>query len=244
MINITRPTQTPASLATKNIQDYLDKLAIWQQNPTGEKPKSTASYRNSDLIIAFDTYFFSKCYLTERKFHTALLMEVEHFIPQNERPDLKYSWTNLYPADADANKMKPNKTPNGGYLDPCSPLDDVEKDITYRFDVDLEECQFESVNLSNKKAINTAQLLHRIHNGHDVNTKAKTAGLRKAIAMQRDKIYKTILAWQHAQKFKDAVEEANYRLELKTLLSKKAPFTMLMRSTSAVKIYVPKEFLD
>jgi hypothetical protein len=244
MINITRPTQTPASLATKNIQDYLDKLEIWQQNPIGNKPKSTASYRQSDLITAFETHFFSKCYLTERKFHTALLMEVEHFIPQNERPDLKYTWTNLYPADSDANKMKPNKTPNGGYLDPCSPLDDVEKDITYRFDVDLEECYFEAVNVSNKKALNTVDLLHRIHNGHDAYSNAKTAGLRKAIAMQRDKIYKSIMAWQSAINKKDAIEEAIQRSELKALLSRKAPYTMLMRSTSAVKMYVPKEFLD
>jgi hypothetical protein len=244
MINITRPTKSPSSLETKNIRNYLDKVELWQQNPIGEQPKSSVSYRNSDLIDVFNTHFFAKCYLTEKKFHTSWQMEVEHFIPQNERPDLKYTWTNLYPADSDANKMKPNATPNGGYLDPCSPIDDVEKEIIYRFDVDLEECLFEPVNLSNKKAINTAELLHRIHNGHDAISNAKTAGLRKAIAQQRDKIYKLILAWQDAINKQNNSDEAYFRSELKTALSRKAPFTMLMRSTSAVRNYIPKEFLD
>lgn len=104
--------------------------------------------------------------------------------------------------------------------------------------------KFEPVNEFNQKALNTAELLYRIHNGHDADSRAKTAGLRKAIAMQRDKIYKSIMAWQHAKNNQNAFEEANYRRELKVLLSRKAPFTMLMRSTSAVRIYVPKEFLD
>jgi hypothetical protein len=244
MINIIRPTQSPASLETKTIKDYLDTLEKWALNPIGDKPKLSVSYRESDLIKAFDACFFKKCYLTERQAYSSWEMDVEHFIPQNERPDLKYTWTNLYPADADANKMKPNKTPNGGYLDPCSSLDDVEKEIIYHFDVDLEECQFEPVNLLNRKAINTAELLYRIHNGHDANSNAKTAGLRKAIAIQRNKIYKAIMAWQHAKNNQNAMEEANHRRELKTLLSRKAPFTMLMRSTSAVKAYIPKDFLD
>jgi hypothetical protein len=244
MINIIRPTQSPASLQTENIKNHLDRLAQWEQNPIGDKPKSTASYRESDLIQAFDTCFFKKCYLTERQAYSSWEMDVEHFIPQNERPELRYTWTNLYPADAYANQMKPKKTPNGGYLDPCSPSDDVEKDIIYYFDVIGEECQFEPVNESNQKAINTAELLHRIHNGHDTDSHAKTAGLRKAIAIQRNKIYKSIMAWQHAKNSQNTFDEANYRRELKALLSRKAPFTMLMRSTSAVKMYIPKEFLD
>lgn len=244
MINIVRPTQSPASLETQSIKDYLEVLEEWGLNPVGDKPKTSASYRESDLIKAFDTCFFKKCYLTEKRFYSSWEMDVEHFIPQNERPDLKYKWTNLYPADSNANKMKPNKTPNGGYLDPCSPIDDVEKEIIYHFDVDLEECQFEPVSISNQKAINTSELLYRIHNGHDADSNAKTAGLRKAIAMQRDKIYKTIMAWQHARSNNDKIEEANFRRELKFLLSRKSPFTMLMRSTSAVRMYIPKDFLD
>ncbi len=244
MINILRPTQCPASLEIQSIKDYLDVLEKWELNPIGDKPKSSASYRESDLIKAFDSSFFKKCYLTEKLFYSSWEMDVEHFIPQNERPDLKYKWSNLYPADPIANKMKPNKTPKGGYLDPCSLVDDVEKDIVYHFDVSLEECQFEPTQLSNQKAMNTANLLYRLHNGYDVDSNEKTAGLRKAIAFQRDKIYKAIMAWQHAEKIENNIEEAHFRRELKVLLSRKAPFTMLMRSTSAVKMYVPKEFLD
>lgn len=244
MINVVRPTQSPDSLDTQNIRDYLEALETWTLNPTGHKPKSSASYRESDLIKAFDACFLKKCYLTEKQFHSSWAMDVEHFIPQNERPDLKYKWTNLYPADSNANQVKPKKTPNGGYLDPCSPTDDVEKEIVYHFDAESDECQFEAVNLSNQKALNTVELLFRIHNGYDADSNAKTADLRKAIARQRDKIYKTIMAWQHARSNNDKIEEANFRRELKSLLSRKSPFTMLMRSTSAVRMYVPKDFLD
>lgn len=73
MINIVRPLQSPASLQTQAIKDYLNNLATWKADQTLPKneqtlpePKPNASYRNSDLIEAFDDCFFAKCYLTEK----------------------------------------------------------------------------------------------------------------------------------------------------------------------------------
>jgi hypothetical protein len=190
MINIVRPLQSPASLQTQAVKDYLDKLAAWKKDSTLVKPEPKPSYRNEDVIEALDNCFFSKCYLTEEKFFNTYKMDVEHFLPKSEYPELRYEWTNLYPADHDANMMKPLVMPQGGYLNPCNPNDDVENDIAYSFKIDDEDglkCYFEARDLGNIKAINTASLLRRLHNGHDKISIRKTRDLRFALLRKRDK---------------------------------------------------------
>jgi hypothetical protein len=244
MINIKRPAKSPASLESDAVKDYLEQLTAWQNEPTLTKPEPTASYRNSDLIEALDDCFFAKCYLTEKKFVSTYEMDIEHFKPKNEFPELRYTWSNLYPADHDANMAKPNKLPEGGYLDPCDARDDVENDMRYWLDFRGQTCHFEAKNTTNQKAVNTAQLLDRIHNGHDTTSKLKTAGLRKALFDKRDEVYKTILAWKNAQLKNDTDETWRNERRLKQLLSRQSSFTMLIRSTSAVMQYVPTSFLD
>jgi hypothetical protein len=246
MINIVRPTQSPASLATQDIQNYLIDLVAWKNDPTLTKPIPNATYRNSDLIEAFDEYFFAKCYLTEEKFTSSYEMDVEHFQSKNfnEHPELRYEWSNLYPADHDANMMKPRNTPEGGYLDPCNPNEDVENEIFYWLEFGGQKCHFEPNDNVNIKAKNTAILLDRIHNGHDYASKLKTGGLRKALFDKRDEVNKVIMLWLAAKANLDKDLEMKQALLLKRLLSRNSSFTMLMRSTSAVKQHVPKEFLD
>jgi hypothetical protein len=244
MINIVRPAQSPASLQTQAVRDYLDAIADWQQDPTLPKPDPTPSYRNSDLIEAFDDCFFAKCYLTEKKFVSSYEMDVEHFLPKDAYPELRFEWANLYPADHDANMTKPRRLPEGGMLDPCNPHDDVEKGLFYWLDYRGEACHFEAIDATNIKAVNTAQLLNRIHNGHDNTSKKKTGGLRKALFDRRDEVYKAIMKWQNAKLTGNQDEERRQAITLKRLLSRKSAFTMLMRSTTAVKQHVPPDFLD
>ena len=128
MININRKPEKIDSLETKEIKEYIDNSISYLNDPeNNQAPKKPASYRNSDLLQAFDNCFYSKCYLTEQKYANSWAMDVDHFIPQNERPDLVYTWSNLFPADHKANMTKPRKTPHGGYLDPTNPNDNVEK---------------------------------------------------------------------------------------------------------------------
>ena len=104
MINIERPQQSPVSLQTQDVKDYLDKVVACKNDATLPKPDKIPSHRNSDLIDAFDTCFFAKCYLTEKKFMSSYEMDIEHFLAKNfnEYPELRYEWTNLFPADHDA----------------------------------------------------------------------------------------------------------------------------------------------
>jgi hypothetical protein len=242
MINIKHRGMTPPSLMSQPIKDYLDAIEACKNDPTLPKPECSPAYRNADIFEAFDTYFHSKCYLSEEWFLNSWAMDVEHFIPQAERPDLKYDWSNLYPASHDANMVKPSKTPEGGYLDPCK--DDVEKEIRYAMNFGVQEIWFEASDPTNQKAVNTAQLLSKIHNGgNNANSRKKTETLKHAIWTRKIDILKTIDKWREAKMSNKIDEEFQNRKYLQALLSKKAAFTMLMRSMDAVK-NLPSDFLD
>jgi hypothetical protein len=244
MINIKRGA-APLSLQKPEIQQYLNELAAYknldeEDRKNAKKPECSASYRNVDLFEAFDRDFFAKCYLTEKRYVNSWTMDVEHFKAKafEQQPELKYEWTNLYPADHDANMVKPRKEPEGGYLDPCN--DNVEKELLYTLGVD-GFTSFKAADVSNIKACNTAILLDKIHNGNDFESNKKTATLRQEIFKKEKTILNTIIEWKGA---KDPQDKFEAEVKLKTLLSRKSSFTMLMRSLSSVRRFVPQDFLD
>ncbi len=243
MINVIRG-EKPSSLDRPEIKQYLTDLIIYQEASEEERKKlrkpSAGDYREWDVLEAFDRDFYSKCYLSEEKFANSWSMDVEHFIPKSKQPALKYEWTNLYPCDHDANMSKPNIQPDGGYLDPCSAEDNVETEIIYELGVG-GAANFYPHKSSNIKAINSSELLDRIHNGSDRNSKQKTANLRLKIKKKEDELIKLIQNWQ---KEVDKTEKEKFEQEIKNLLSRKSDFTMLLRSLDSVKKYLTKDFLD
>lgn len=241
MINIIREETAPASLETQEIKDYLDALALHKEDSINPEPNKPA-YRNADLLEAFDRCFFKKCYLTEKKFDSSWEMDVEHFVSKTENPALRYTWSNLFPADHDANMMKPRNTPEGGYLNPCHPDNDVEKDIFYLLTTDGTTINFKSRDPQNIKANNTASLLKRLHNGHDYNSTKKTEGLRNAIRKKTRNILSLIVKWQSLDN--GTIEKEQVAFELKSILSRKSSYTMFCRSMPEVIHYVPIDFLD
>ena len=69
MINCTREPDNPTSLNTAEIQQYInDAVAYLADSENLPKPDKPVSYRNSDLLEAFDRIFHSKCYLTDNTF--------------------------------------------------------------------------------------------------------------------------------------------------------------------------------
>jgi hypothetical protein len=247
MINITRGDK-PTSLDKPEIQLYLDEVIVYNQLSKEDKKKAkepdAGAYRNSDVLEAFDRDFYSKCYLTEQKFENSWAMDVEHFKSKsfNQYPQLKYEWENLYPCTHDANISKPTSEPVGGYLDPCDKYDDVEKEIVYDLMFD-GKASFGALNQQNVKALNTAKLLDKVHNGHDSNSIQKTATLRHLISKKSFELIKLIVKWQNFKLKGQTIEEVRIELRLKEILSRKNEFTMLLRSLSSVKC-LPKDFLD
>jgi hypothetical protein len=246
MINIQRTTVIPTSLQNPDIQAYIDAVSSWNENPIGTKPEPTVSYRSSDVLQAFNDCFFSKCYLTEQRFETSYMMDIEHFYSKSEFPEKRYEWSNLYPADHNANMAKPRKMPEGGYLDPCNPNDDVETAIFYYLGFGGgDDIGFEAVDKNNPKAVNTVLLLDRIHNGHDYISREKVRQLKQLIYKKQTKIINEVCHWLAAQKNNDPYAENGHRLNLKRLLSRKSSFTMLMRSIDVVQKHLPKaDFFD
>ncbi len=246
MINLIRPATVPTSLQDPRIQEHLDKLTDYKANPTLPKPEPPVNYRNSDVLKAFDEFFHSKCYLTEQKFANSWLMDIDHFVPKHERPELRYEWTNLFPVEHNANMMRPRKTPAGGYLDPCSPTEDVEQEIICRVSFGGSNVQFFALNGNNDKARNTVELLNLLHQGreNDEDSKRKVKQLRSLIRKKCEKVVNTVCQWLHAEKVSDKPKALLMQEELKRLLSRKSSFTMIVRSLNVVKQCVPPEFLD
>ncbi len=248
MINVTRGPR-PASLDNSKIKKYLEQLTVYNQlseeeQKATQKPDAGA-YRKSDLLEAFDRDFYSKCYLTEQRFANSWAMDVEHFRSKafGQSPELKYEWSNLYPCTHDANICKPTNAPEGGYLDPCDLADDVEKEIVYTLGFG-GQVFFDPLNETNIKAKNTASLLNKVHNGTDKDSKKKAKTLQLLIDQKLHEVIDLIVEWLAAGKNGRTEEEVRLSRSIKNLLSKKAHFTMLLRSHKYVKKHIPPDFLD
>ena len=166
-------------------------------------------------------------------------MEVDHFRTVHEAPALKYEWTNLYPISPLANRMRSKKTPIGGYLDPCAPQDDVEQETIYDITAQGHVISFMPKDSSNLKAKNTAELLERIHNGHDEKTHVAVLGLRVAISTRYTFLAEQIIDYQKAAADNDEGEKIRMECRIRKLLSRQSEFTMLLRSSSIVRRHVP-----
>lgn len=254
MINITRG-EKPKSLDNPKIKQYLDDLVVYldylklddESRKLQTKPKEpdAGTYRNFDVLEAFDRDFYSKCYLTEQKYATSWATDIEHFKSKSfdQSPALKYEWTNLYPCSHDANLLKPKIDPIEGYLDPCDPDENVEKEIIYTLGEDGFSF-FDVLDEENVKALNTVKLLSKVHNGDDYNSEKKTYELRNLISKKAEKVKEYIMEWQNAIIKNSKEDEIRAVRKIKNILSRKSDFTMLLRSLSCVKLYIPKEFLD
>lgn len=207
MINVVRDLPSPPSLATQK------------------------EYRNEDVIEALHQVFNGKCYLTEKVFDSPNEMEIDHFVTQSERSDLVYEWTNLYAIDQKANKKKPKTTPVGGFLDPCDPNDDVEQEIIYIVEFG-GNALFKARDITNPKAVNTANLLNNLHRD-----------LKPAVKDKHHQVVNAIAEWHHARATGDQLEEYEKELLLKKLLSRNSHFTMLMQSIRVIRS-LPATFFD
>ncbi len=198
MINVIRDTPAPLSLAAQK------------------------EYRNQEVLEALFNVFREKCYLTERKFDSMNEMEIDHFIPQNDPSKPIYEWKNLYAIHEKANKQKPKSIPIGGYLDPCAPNEDVEREIIYKVEFG-GNALFKARDEDNIKAVNTVSLLNHVHRD-----------LKQAISNRHHEVVNAVAGWYHARQEGDQDKELEQELLLRKLLSRDSSYTMLMRSIKVV----------
>lgn len=189
------------------------------------------NWRTEQILESLGIVFLNKCYLCENLSANPQDFEVDHFLTRAERNDLTLQWENLYLICENCNRMKPKSTPLGGYLDPCNSNENVESEIGYILNVnDYDNPIFVCGNPSpSRKAINTANLLMRLHHGSNPNTRRKTASLRNAIEKQASKLITAIANHQKARNDRNHITERENLQYIGQYLSRNSPFTMLMR---------------
>ena len=160
-------------------------------------------------------------------------MEIEHRRPRAQWLEGKFHWPNLFPACGYCNRRRSKTYPAVGLL---SPGDGVERRLAQEAMVDHTGttlvCQFAAVDPQDARAEATAQELRQLHSSEH----ASTARARYASLDLLDAIHDHFLREVHPLELRarrarkrdqpdDVAESA-----LRRVLSRRAPFTMLMRS--------------
>jgi hypothetical protein len=197
-------------------------------------------YDGEDVVAALYADFLGKCYLCETKVQPGTFT-IDHRKPQGERqfPALRCAWTNLFPTcnTHRCNERRRKLYPDEGLLDPGSGHR-VEERVAQRLErpsAVLASARarfvFEAVQKDDAAAVNTAEELARIHDGTGASPPAqRTAGaLRGAILLHVELIARKLVELHGAE---GDQREARTR-ELAALFSRRAPYTMLVRSCFA-----------
>jgi len=205
VINTTRSADPPASLA------------------------ACKQYSGSDVIEALLRDFRGKCYLCESPI-SSRDHSVDHRRSQALFPELKFTWTNLFPACRDCNERRPK--PRERYqserlLDPT--CDDVEARLlqTLRYD-DPQKTElpcFVAQDPADVYAMATAYELNYLHNSGSV----KAAELRDAIRQRVDEVLERLLDFQHHGLDTRGPVRAAWEEPLRADFSRRSPFTALLR---------------
>lgn len=112
-------------------------LAAHMKNPAARPPGR--QYGHEDVRNALRAMSFHKCFYCEQRV-TRTDEEVDHYLEHAERPDLAFTWENLYLSCTGCNNGKPpNRTlAVARCVDPCDPAQDPEADLLWRDEVVTE----------------------------------------------------------------------------------------------------------
>jgi hypothetical protein len=207
MIDVERSPVPPQSLAAKSKWDGLD------------------------VRRALERDFHGKCYLCERLVSIGEA-EVDHRVPRSVWDDGKFEWRNLFPACRYCNMRRPAYHVDGL----ISPGEDVETRISQRARTSEDgvsvECEFRPRRLGDLPAMRTAEELRHIHAIGSATTDRASAAARELLDKVHDHYFHVLYPQEIRVlrgRQRDEVD-STAEAELRRLLSRRAPFTMLMRS--------------
>ncbi len=133
-------------------------------------PDKVFNHKDKDIKDKIRNDFFVLCYICEE--FVPVHFQIDHFKPQNNFPELKNNWENLFYCCGKCNGMRPRNINTDGneVLNNC--IDDVEKLIKLEYIKKTKKIKISSEHNS-VKIKNTIKLLNRIYNGIGVkNSKA------------------------------------------------------------------------
>lgn len=201
-------------------------------------------YGASDVRQALCRVFLGKCYLCETPLEAGTL-SVDHHKPKSESPELECAWENLFPTcnTHRCNERRSRSWPDGGLLDPARG-DGVETRLFQAFEgmpsrvlaaaQSPIKIRFNARSPDDRAAQNTAAELDRIHSGtgSSENARLTAAALQKLIAARIFTLAERVRKLDTAH-LEASAEIVQARLELQILFSRRAPYTMLVRSVFA-----------
>lgn len=202
MIKVTRSTVPPASLAAK---------------------KSYAGYDVRDQLHAD---FLGKCYLCEGLIVRGSF-EVEHRRPKGDGGG-EFDWNNLFPACRTCNGARRRKYPARGLLNPGEHHDLEQRIRQWMSKVGGQELpEFEAVKPGDDQAENTARELQELHREKDQRSTDLCSAISRCLVEVRIKALEMYAAYHQ-----DGPNSSSYvqaRAEVRRLVSRKAPYTALIR---------------
>jgi HNH endonuclease len=211
MIDVQRSPDPPASLTTTSRWDGLD------------------------VRQALARDFHYKCYLCERHLKSGEA-EVDHRIPRSVWQEGTLEWRNLYPACRYCNLRRNGRKPPYPSEGLISPGEDVEGRLSQRVltseDGVSVECEFRARRLGDHTAMRTAEELGHVHSSDTATTGRASMAAQELLDEIHDHYYYRLypLEMRVLRGRQRDEPEADAEAELSRLLSRRAPFTMLMRS--------------
>ncbi|MCK5797496.1 MAG: HNH endonuclease [Deltaproteobacteria bacterium] len=206
-------------------------IDVERSQPAPESLAAKTTHRGPDTVDRLSEDFLGKCYLCETYVGRASF-HIDHRRPKAEFPELRYDWNNLFPACEFCNEARPRTWPQGGLIDPAA-----GENATGRLNQRLvgRKCKpcFEARDLGDTAAVNTASELNKIHQ----RSGPKGADLRAVIDQQLRQVLESIVKYQDTQTIDD-------KMEVKELLSRRAPFTALIRSRVLDRLPNLAELMD
>ena len=185
-------------------------------------------WRTAGVVDTLHRDFRGKCYLCEVRIEPASF-HIDHLELRHEEPDAAMSWANLFPACVDCNESRPKRSPDGGWLDPTE--DDVEVALDQRLIGHAYQPAFEAVDPDDRAATNTATFLHRRHNAEAVKSLVLRDRIKRRVAYLFERFAE--LRRLEDEGRVDSVRWREVRAVLRSLVSRSAEFTALVRSRAS-----------
>jgi hypothetical protein len=197
------------------------------------------SYSGDDVRGALYATFLGKCYLCETPVEPGTF-SVDHRRPKAEHPEAEFEWDNLFPtcSQFSCNNRRQKHYPVGGLLNPG---EGVEQRVIQRIERTVTmslrsggNCAliFEAQSSQDLPAKNAAIELDRIHNGTDSTAIHAAGSLRRAIIDHVSAVAHDICDYIQLMTDPaiDASELDKMRSRVARLVSRRAPYAMLVRS--------------
>jgi hypothetical protein len=199
-------------------------------------------YRARDVLLALHAAFFGKCYLCETPVVLGTFT-VDHRRGRGDFPELEHVWSNLFPActEYNCNGRREKKYPEGGLLDPGEGVEQrVAQQLVRIVSPMLSHAGqsalvFRAQRPGDVAAENTARELDRIHNGTGSTATDTADSLRAEILGHVTAIAPLVYeyAMLAADPGADAAALHELRWRVARIVSRRAPYSMLVRSCFA-----------